>query len=67
MEQLNPFDDPQQACFVLCNAQGQYSLWPDVAAVPAGWRQVYGPASREACGQWVEIAWPSLASTEASQ
>lgn len=70
MDQLNPFDDPQQVCFVLANNQGQYSLWPDVAPVPAGWRHVHGPAGREACGQWVELAWQGLAvstSTGASQ
>jgi MbtH protein len=61
VEQLNPFDDPQQVCLVLANTQGQYSLWPDHAPVPAGWRRMHGPDSREACGQWIERAWPKLA------
>ncbi|WP_263261280.1 MbtH family protein [Pseudomonas entomophila] len=65
MEQLNPFDDPQQVCFVLANAQGQYSLWPDIAPIPAGWRLVHGPASREACGEWVELNWQDLTPTTA--
>jgi len=66
VEQLNPFDDPQQVCFVLANARGQYSLWPDIAPVPAGWRQVHGPASREACGEWVERTWTDLCAPAAS-
>lgn len=64
MEQLNPFDDPDQQCFVLANEQGQHSLWPAFAVIPAGWRQVHGPDSREACGQWVELNWTSLTAAE---
>ena len=57
MEQLNPFDDPQQGCHVLINAQGQHSLWPDFCDVPPGWTIVHGPASRQDCGQWLEDNW----------
>ncbi|STI77188.1 enterobactin synthase subunit F [Escherichia coli] len=33
----NPFDDPQGAFYILRNAQGQFSLWPQQCALPAGW------------------------------
>ena len=32
----NPFDDPQGAFYILRNAQGQFSLWPQQCALPAG-------------------------------
>lgn len=67
VEQLNPFDDPQQVCFVLADARGHYSLWPDVAPVPAGWHQVHGPATREACGEWVELTWRGRAATAVNE
>ncbi|WOA52460.1 MbtH family protein [Dickeya solani] len=69
-EQLNPFDDDRLAFLVLVNEQQQYSLWPEFAAVPAGWRVVYGPQSREACIAYTETHWQdmrpaSLRATEA--
>ena len=33
----NPFDDPQGAFYILRNAQGQFSLWPQQCVLPAGW------------------------------
>lgn len=57
----NPFDDDprndQGAFFVLINDEGQHSLWPAFADVPAGWRVVYGDASRAACLEYVEQNW----------
>ncbi|ANE74253.1 MbtH family protein [Dickeya solani] len=69
-EQLNPFDDDRLAFLVLVNEQQQYSLWPEFAAVPAGWSVVYGPQSREACIAYTETHWQdmrpaSLRATEA--
>lgn len=29
----NPFDDPQGAFYILRNAQGQFSLWPQQCAL----------------------------------
>lgn len=60
MESLNPFDDEQQTCCILCNDQQQHSLWPDFSAVPAGWNAVFGPASREHCVSWLEQHWQDI-------
>lgn len=56
----NPFDDEGQPFGVLVNAQGQYSLWPDFAAVPPGWVRCFGPADRAACLAYVEQHWTAL-------
>ena len=32
----NPFDDPEGSFYALVNDEGQYSLWPAFAEVPAG-------------------------------
>jgi MbtH protein len=56
----NPFDDPDGTFRVLVNAEGQHSLWPDFADVPAGWRSVFGPDGRDACLEYVERNWTDL-------
>jgi MbtH protein len=56
----NPFDDPTGIFLVLVNGEGQHSLWPGSIAVPAGWRAVWGPGSREAAEQYVEEHWSDL-------
>lgn len=53
----NPFDDETATFVVLVNDEEQHSLWPAFAAIPAGWRQVYGEASRGDCQQYVEEHW----------
>lgn len=59
----NPFDDDNGTFWVLVNAEQQHSLWPTFAAVPAGWRPVYGDAdgaSRADCLTYVEANWTDL-------
>ena len=51
----NPFDDPQGAFYILRNAQGQFSLWPQQCLLPAG-----QPQSQESCQQWLEVHWRTL-------
>lgn len=58
--QVNPFDEENQAFFVLMNRQQQYSLWPVFAAQPAGWRQVYGPEPRAACIAYIDKHWQDM-------
>jgi MbtH protein len=53
----NPFDDTASVFRVLINDEGQYSLWPDFAAIPAGWNSVAGPDSRQACLDYIESQW----------
>ncbi|KOG43619.1 MbtH family protein [Streptomyces resistomycificus] len=56
----NPFEDPQGSFLVLVNDENQHSLWPSFAEVPAGWRSVFGKATREACLTYVESHWTDL-------
>jgi len=43
----NPFEDPEGSFFVLVNDEGQHSLWPAFADVPAGWEVEHGKESRQ--------------------
>lgn len=53
----NPFDDENGTFLVLRNAQGQMSLWPEFAPVPAGWSIAFGPERRAACIEYVDRHW----------
>ncbi|GAA2675591.1 MULTISPECIES: MbtH family protein [Actinoplanes] len=53
----NPFERTDIEFFVLVNDEGQHSLWPEVIDVPAGWRKVFGPQSRDECLAYVEESW----------
>ncbi|MBO7940023.1 MULTISPECIES: MbtH family protein [Streptomyces] len=56
----NPFEDPEGVYLVLVNDENQHSLWPDFVDVPAGWRTVHGPASRQECLEHVETHWTDM-------
>jgi MbtH protein len=56
----NPFDDTDGTFHVLVNDEGQYSLWPDFADVPAGWTQVLSSVGHAEALAHVEAAWTSL-------
>ena len=56
----NPFDDETATFAALVNDEGQYSLWPDFIAVPAGWTVVFGPDSRAACLEFITATWTDL-------
>ncbi|MDH6697672.1 MbtH family protein [Streptomyces griseoviridis] len=56
----NPFDDENGVFRVLVNDEGQYSLWPDFAPVPAGWSDVHGPDTRAACLDHIERNWTDM-------
>ena len=56
----NPFDDQEGAFLVLVNDELQHSLWPSFAEVPQGWRTVFGPGSRQACLEYVDIHWTDM-------
>nr|UNQ78289.1 MbtH family protein [Microbispora sp.] len=57
---MNPFDDDEGRFYVLCNDEGQHSLWPVFAQVPDGWRIVHGEDSRQACLEYVETHWTDM-------
>ena len=48
----NPFDDPQGAFYILRNAQGQFSLWPQQCVLPAGTLCVSRSHRRPASSGW---------------
>ncbi|GAA1384684.1 MbtH family protein [Pseudonocardia kongjuensis] len=56
----NPFDDEAGTFHALVNDEGQYSLWPEFAAVPDGWRIAHGPADRASCLAHIEQNWTDL-------
>ncbi|OBH96575.1 MbtH family protein [Mycobacterium sp. E2733] len=57
---INPFDDDNGTFFVLVNGEDQHSLWPSFADIPAGWRVVFGEASRAECLEYVEQHWTDI-------
>ena len=56
----NPFDDENGTFLVLVNDEDQHSLWPAFADIPAGWRKVFGEASRAECVTYVEEHWTDI-------
>ncbi|WP_329113014.1 MbtH family protein [Streptomyces sp. NBC_01465] len=56
----NPFDDADGRFHVVVNDEEQHSLWPVFAEVPAGWRVVFGEATRAECLEYVEQNWTDL-------
>ena len=56
----NPFEDADGTYYALVNDEGQYSLWPEFAEVPAGWTVAHGPADRQSCLDHVERNWTDM-------
>ncbi|MFD4636177.1 MbtH family protein [Lentzea sp. NPDC058436] len=56
----NPFDNPDGSFFVVVNDEGQHSLWPEFADVPAGWTVVHGAADRASCLEYVTANWTDM-------
>jgi MbtH protein len=56
----NPFDDESGRFFVLVNDEGQHSLWPVFAEVPAGWTVAFGEESRSGCLAYIEESWTDM-------
>ncbi|GAA4063643.1 MULTISPECIES: MbtH family protein [Actinomadura] len=56
----NPFDDEDGTFYALVNDEGQYSLWPTFAEVPAGWEIVHGEDTRRACLDYIEENWTDM-------
>ncbi len=57
---MNPFDDETGTFFVLRNDEGQHSLWPTFAPVPAGWQVVADACPRAEALEYVEREWTDL-------
>ncbi|UJW29856.1 MbtH family protein [Saccharothrix sp. AJ9571] len=56
----NPFEDNDATFLVLVNDEGQHSLWPFFAEVPAGWTVAKQEDSRAACLEYVEQNWTDM-------
>jgi MbtH protein len=55
-----PFEDPDAYYLALVNDEGQHSVWPAFAEVPAGWRVIYGAGPRQACLDHIEKHWSDM-------
>ena len=60
MTATNPFEDEDGEYYALVNDEGQYSLWPAFADIPAGWAVAHGKGSRRACLAFVEENWTDM-------
>ncbi|MBG0830942.1 MbtH family protein [Planomonospora sp. ID67723] len=56
----NPFEDPDGSYLALINDEGQYSLWPAWAEIPAGWTVAFGEDTRQACLEHIETNWTDM-------
>lgn len=56
----NPFENPDGTYLALMNDEGQYSLWPEFAEVPAGWRIAHGPDTRQNCLDHIGAQWTDM-------
>jgi MbtH protein len=56
----NPFEADDAVYLVLVNGEGQYSLWPSFAEVPAGWTVAKTEDTRQACLDYVNEAWTDM-------
>ncbi|MET9258945.1 MbtH family protein [Amycolatopsis sp. NPDC004079] len=56
----NPFENDDADYRVLVNDEGQHSLWPVFADVPAGWTAVFGPSPRPECLDYVDRNWTDM-------
>ncbi|MFJ3663409.1 MbtH family protein [Streptomyces sp. NPDC090119] len=56
----NPFENPDGTYLVLVNDEGQYSLWPSFAEVPAGWTVALPETDRQSALDHVEANWTDM-------
>lgn len=56
----NPFENPEGSYLVLVNDEGQHSLWPAFAEVPAGWTVALAETDRQSCLDYVEEHWTDI-------
>ncbi|MFD8495077.1 MbtH family protein [Amycolatopsis sp. NPDC059657] len=56
----NPFEDPDATYLVLVNDEGQHSLWPSFATVPAGWTVALAETDRQSALDHITANWTDL-------
>lgn len=55
-ENFDPFDTYQ----VVVNAEEQYSLWPRIKPLPAGWTSCGVSGSKQDCLDYIEATWTNI-------
>ena len=60
MMSTNPFEDPDGIYHVLVNEEGQHSLWPSFAEVPAGWTVAQADTDRQSALDYVTANWTDM-------
>jgi MbtH protein len=56
----NPFDDDDAEFLVLVNDEDQFSLWPAVQEIPAGWSATGPSGARADCLAWIDEHWTDM-------
>ncbi|MGW6912668.1 MbtH family protein [Kitasatospora sp. NPDC054939] len=56
----NQLDNPHGSFHVVVNGEGQYSIWPEFADVPAGWTVCHGAADRTSCLEYISATWTDM-------
>jgi MbtH protein len=56
----NPFEDDDATYLVLVNDEGQYSMWPSFAEIPAGWTVAKSEDTRQACLDHIAANWTDM-------
>ncbi|MEO3784919.1 MbtH family protein [Actinocorallia sp. B10E7] len=56
----NPFENDEATYLVLINDEGQYSLWPQFAEVPAGWTVARPAGTRQECLDHINEHWTDM-------
>jgi MbtH protein len=53
-------EPPAEMHFVVVNHQEQYSIWPSYKDIPAGWRAIGDPRSKEECLAYISQIWTDM-------
>jgi MbtH protein len=53
-------EDANIPYLVVVNHEEQHALWRAELDIPAGWRQVFGPAPKAECLTYVEENWTDM-------
>ena len=52
--------DSRPLFLVVLNLEEQYSIWPENREIPAGWKPVGPPRSREDCLAFIKEVWTDM-------
>lgn len=49
-----------QHFYVVCNSEGQYSIWPEDKPLPIGWNIEGEPKNKEECLSYINQVWTDM-------